>query len=171
MDSISNTLDAGNYLAASATANGLVDSLAERFATDREPAIKPSELSEDEFKILVERETAKSVEAGKDFESMFISLMLKEMRNTLENGEGGLFGGEQSDTFGAMFDQFMGEHLADSSPLGIAHVITADMIKRSRGATLNEAVNSAQAIEGYEKNKPAAKAVAEPSETNVSPEG
>jgi hypothetical protein len=31
-----------------------------------------------------------------------------------------LFGGESSDTYGAIFDQFMGEHLAQSNPLGIA---------------------------------------------------
>jgi len=60
---------------------------------------------------------------GKEFESVFVSLLLKEMRNTLDTGEGGLFGSEQSDTFGGMFDQFMGEHLADSSPLGIAGAI------------------------------------------------
>ena len=60
---------------------------------------------------------------GKEFESVFVSLLLKEMRNTLDSGEGGLFGSEQSDTFGGMFDQFMGQHLADASPLGIADAI------------------------------------------------
>ncbi len=68
---------------------------------------------------------------AKDFESVFVSMLLKEMRNTLDTGDGGLFGSEQSDTFGGMFDQFMGEHMADSSPLGIA-----------------------DAIKGYLKNKP-----------------
>ncbi len=57
-----------------------------------------------------------------DFESVFLSLMLKEMRNTLD-GENGLFGGEGSDTFGGMFDLFMGQHLAEASPLGIADAI------------------------------------------------
>ena len=60
---------------------------------------------------------------GAEFESVFISLLLKEMRNTLDKGEGGLFGSEQSDTFGGMFDQFMGQHLASASPLGIADAI------------------------------------------------
>lgn len=60
---------------------------------------------------------------GKEFESVFVSLLLKEMRNTLDTGEGGLFGSEQSDTFGGMFDQFMGQHLAEASPLGIADAI------------------------------------------------
>ena len=60
---------------------------------------------------------------GKEFESVFVSLLLKEMRNTLDTGEGGLFGSEKSDTFGGMFDQFMGQHLAEASPLGIADAI------------------------------------------------
>ena len=68
--------------------------------------------------------TAKRAETvGHEFESMFVSLLLKEMRNTLDTGEGGLFGSEQSDTFGGMFDQFMGQHLAEASPLGIADAI------------------------------------------------
>jgi Rod binding domain-containing protein len=60
---------------------------------------------------------------GQEFESIFVSLLLKEMRNSLDTGEGGLFGSEQSDTFGGMFDQFMGQHLAEASPLGIADAI------------------------------------------------
>lgn len=62
-----------------------------------------------------------------EFESVFVSLMLKEMRNTLDDGEGGMFGGEGSDTFGGMFDMFMGQHLAESSPLGIADAIKGFM--------------------------------------------
>jgi len=58
-----------------------------------------------------------------EFESVFVSLMLKEMRNTLDGENGGLFGGEGSDTFGGMFDLFMGQHLSKSSPFGIADAI------------------------------------------------
>lgn len=53
--------------------------------------------------------------------------MLKEMRNTLDQGEGGLFGGEGSDTFGGMFDMFMSEHLAESKPLGIGAAVESYM--------------------------------------------
>ena len=68
--------------------------------------------------------TAKRAETvGNEFEAVFVSLLLKEMRNTLDTGEGGLFGSEKSDTFGGMFDQFMGQHLAEASPLGIADAI------------------------------------------------
>jgi flagellar protein FlgJ len=80
-----------------------------------------------EFKSKLEslKQNAANVQTEKmasDFESVFVSLMLKEMRNTLD-GENGLFGGEGSDTFGGMFDLFMGQHLSESSPLGIADAI------------------------------------------------
>ena len=57
---------------------------------------------------------------GKDFESVFLSMMIKEMRNSLD---GGFFGEESSDTYGGMFDLFIGQHLADSKPLGIADML------------------------------------------------
>ncbi|MEM9410768.1 MAG: rod-binding protein [Planctomycetota bacterium] len=55
-----------------------------------------------------------------EFEGVFISLLTKEMRNSLP--EGGLFGSEASDTFGSLFDLYIGQHLAESQPLGIANV-------------------------------------------------
>ena len=61
---------------------------------------------------------------GEDFESIFLSLMLKEMRNTISNEEGGgMFAGEGSDTYGGLFDMFMSQHLASSSQLGIGKAI------------------------------------------------
>ena len=69
-------------------------------------------------------ETPSEIEkTASEFESVFLSMMLKEMRNTLDQEEGGLFGGESSDTFGGMFDMFMSQHLAESNPLGIGNVI------------------------------------------------
>lgn len=65
--------------------------------------------------------------AASDFESVFVSLMLKEMRNTLDSENGGLFAGEGSDTFGSMFDMFMGQHIAASKPLGIGQAIETYM--------------------------------------------
>jgi Rod binding domain-containing protein len=59
-------------------------------------------------------------QTAEDFESVFVSLLLKEMRGTLSEG---LFGGESSDVLGGMFDQFMGQHLANSSALGIKQMI------------------------------------------------
>ena len=60
---------------------------------------------------------------ARDFESIFISLLLKEMRSTLDPEQGGLFGSEGTDTFGGMFDLFMGQHLAESQSFGIADAV------------------------------------------------
>jgi flagellar protein FlgJ len=54
------------------------------------------------------------------FEGVFVSMLLKEMRSTLE---GGLFGEENSDTYGALFDMYLGQHLADSNALGIRELL------------------------------------------------
>jgi Rod binding domain-containing protein len=66
--------------------------------------------------------------AGEDFEGVFLSLMLKEMRNTLE---GGFFGEESSDTYGGMFDMFVGQDLAKSQPLGISKMMLESYTKNS----------------------------------------
>lgn len=66
--------------------------------------------------------------AGEDFEGVFLSLMLKEMRNTLE---GGFFGEESSDTYGGMFDLFVGQDLAKSQPLGISKLMLESYSKNS----------------------------------------
>ncbi|NND98998.1 MAG: hypothetical protein HKN47_16910 [Pirellulaceae bacterium] len=58
---------------------------------------------------------------GNEFESVFLSMMLKEMRKSLDNG--GFFGEESSDTYGGMFDLFIGKHLAESKPLGISDML------------------------------------------------
>ncbi|TWU02378.1 rod-binding protein [Stieleria varia] len=57
---------------------------------------------------------------GTEFEGVFLSMMVKEMRNSLETG---FFGEESSDTYGGMFDLFIGKHLAQSRPLGIAEMM------------------------------------------------
>ncbi len=72
---------------------------------------------------------AKATEAeikkvGEDFEAIFMSMLLKEMRNTISSEEdGGLFAGEGSDTYGSLFDTFVGQHLASANQLGISQAI------------------------------------------------
>ena len=124
MDSIANTMAAGNFAASNLTVASQLD-VGAKLASG-----SPANFAE-RMEKLQSMDAEQAQKLGKEFESVFVSLLLKEMRNTLDQGEGGLFGSEQSDTFGGMFDQFMGTHLADSSPLGIAG-----------------------AIEGYLKNKP-----------------
>ena len=137
MNSISNSLAAGDFASVHSKAEVLQDRLS--METDFSQQLK--DLNESE---------AEAEELGKEFESMFVSLLLKEMRNTLDQGDGGLFGSEQSDTFGGMFDQFMGKHLADSSPLGLAEVITGDIRKRMG---LPDNVQASVAIESYRNNQ------------------
>ncbi len=87
---------------------------------------------------------------GKEFEGVFLSMMLKEMRNTLEGG--GFFGEETSDTYGGMFDMFVGQDLAESSPLGIAELLTDNLAKfesAGKASQLTDAVKSVVASVRY----------------------
>ena len=62
-----------------------------------------------------------SSQAAEEFEGVFVSLLLKTMRTTL--GENGFFGSEGSDTYGGLFDLYMGKHLAASDALGIGQMM------------------------------------------------
>ena len=80
---------------------------------------------------------------AKEFEGVFVSLLTKEMRNTVE--EGGLFGTEASDSFGSLFELYIGQHLAESQPLGIANVFLQQYENQgkpgeSTGTNLNEKI-------------------------------
>ena len=89
-----------------------------------------------------EAKNAAIEEASSEFESVFLSLMLKEMRNTLDSEEGGLFGGDGSDTYGGMFDMFMGQHLSEASPLGIGDAIKTHLVELSNLPELSSEVDS-----------------------------
>lgn len=69
-----------------------------------------------------QKQAAKLESAASQFEELFVSLMLKQMRETLDEG---LFGKESSDSFGAIFDLFMGKHLASANPLGIGKAVSS----------------------------------------------
>jgi Rod binding domain-containing protein len=79
---------------------------------------------------------------GTEFEGVFLSMMLKEMRNSLENG--GFFGEESSDTYGGMFDLFIGKHLAEAKPLGIADLLLEQYDKSNSPAANAQASTPAQ---------------------------
>lgn len=79
------------------------------------------------------RERGRSpAEIGKAFEAMFASLLIKQMRQSLE--ENTLFANDSGDVRGGMFDQFMGEHIAASGRLGIADMIRRQLEQRSARA-------------------------------------
>ena len=58
---------------------------------------------------------------AKDFESVFTSMMMKEMRKSLESGS--FVGNDTSDVYGGLFDQFLGQHMADAGGIGMAKMI------------------------------------------------
>ena len=66
---------------------------------------------------------------GKQFEAMFASMLIKQMRQTLESDS--MFPGDTSDVRGGLFDHFMGEHMAKSGQLGIGKIIQKQLEKRS----------------------------------------
>lgn len=70
-------------------------------------------------------------EAAKQLESLFISLLLKEMRQTIGSEDG--FAGDKSDTIGGLFDQYMGEHLAAGGGLGVADSLRGALLRGADG--------------------------------------
>jgi flagellar protein FlgJ len=56
-----------------------------------------------------------------EFEALFVSLLLKEMRQTV--GGDGLFPGESSDVYGGLFDLYLGKHVAHHCGLGIERMV------------------------------------------------
>jgi Rod binding domain-containing protein len=55
------------------------------------------------------------------FESMFLSMLLKEMRQTLEPDT--MFPQDSGDILGGLFDLFLGQQLAHSGALGIGAMV------------------------------------------------
>jgi flagellar protein FlgJ len=70
-------------------------------------------------------------QAAGEMETMFLSMLLKEMRQSLGE-EGGLFAGDQADVYGGLFDFYMSKHLADAGGLGLASTWAAQLEKPSR---------------------------------------
>jgi Rod binding domain-containing protein len=62
---------------------------------------------------------------ARQFESVFMAQMVKEMRQTLEPDT--LFGNDPGDVYGGMFDLFMGKHLAQAGGIGLAKVLERHM--------------------------------------------
>lgn len=63
-----------------------------------------------------------------EMEATFLSMLLKEMRQTLDEGEGGgLFPGDSGDVQGGLFDLYLGRHLADAGGIGLAAALVRQM--------------------------------------------
>jgi Rod binding domain-containing protein len=70
---------------------------------------------------LVLEKSATSRDTAQKVEAFFLSLLLKEMRQTLEPE--GLFPGDSGDIHGGMFDYLIGEHMAASGRFGLAAML------------------------------------------------
>jgi len=62
---------------------------------------------------------------ARQFESIFIQMMLKSMRSAMP--EGGLFQSNQMETFQEMFDQQLGVTLAEQQGIGLAEIIARQL--------------------------------------------
>ena len=74
------------------------------------------------------RKSERAQDAIKKFEGLFMSMMIKQLRET-SLGEG-FFPGDSSDTYGGMFDTFMGDHLAESSNTGLENLFNSKAAMR-----------------------------------------
>ena len=61
-----------------------------------------------------------------EMEATFLSMLLKEMRQTLDP-DGGLFPGDSGDVQGGLFDLYMSKHLADGGGIGLATALVRQM--------------------------------------------
>ncbi len=64
-------------------------------------------------------------ETATAFEAIFGALLVKEMRKTLPDG---LFGSDAADIYGGLFDEHIGQQLAEGDGLGIKQFLLTHMI-------------------------------------------
>jgi len=87
----------------------------DKAAASKNSVLKDSEKSEKVQKVIEE------------FEGVFMSMMIKQLRET-NNGDG-FFPGDHSDTYGGMFDMFMGQLLARGSQTGLESLFESTSAK------------------------------------------
>jgi Rod binding domain-containing protein len=102
-------------------------------AASKNSVLKDSEKSEKVRKVIEE------------FEGVFMSMMIKQLRET-DSGEG-FFPGDHSDTYGGMFDMFMGQHLARGAQTGLETLFESATAK----SQLEDYINRGQA--GHRRSK------------------
>ena len=82
----------------------------------------------------------KEAEAASAFESLFASMLVKEMRSSIE---GGFFGkGPGADVYGQWFDKEMGNAIAADDGLGLAGVLKAQLGTEHKSAAPTDEVSS-----------------------------
>lgn len=66
-------------------------------------------------------EPERVAQVASDFESLFASQILKEMRRSLDSEA--MFGGDAGDVYGGMFDLFVGQQMASNGGFGLAKML------------------------------------------------
>jgi Rod binding domain-containing protein len=97
-------------------------------------------------------ESQKSVRAQdaiEKFEGLFMSMMIKQLRET-SFGDG-LFPGDASDTYGGMFDMFMGDHLARTADLGIEQLFRSSFALKQLEEHVRPDLSLGQKSKGLEE--------------------
>ena len=92
----------------------------------------------------------KAQEAIRKFEGLFMSMMIKHLR---ESGSGeGLFPGDASDTYGGMFDMYLGDELASSGSIGIGQLFKSSTAMRQLEdyATPKSGLTATERSRGFE---------------------
>ena len=105
------------------------------------PAVMPADPAGNDLAALRDR---KDKNVAQQLEAVFISMLIKEMRTA--GSEEGLFAGDASDTFGGLFDQFMGDHIAAAGGLGMSRILN----KQLGSPAAADAASRQQALEAYE---------------------
>ncbi len=67
---------------------------------------------------------------ARKFEAMFWSMVINRLRTAMT--EEGLFPGDQADAYGALFDMFLADYLAEHSSLGVARMIERYLERREQ---------------------------------------
>lgn len=97
------------------------------------PISRPSEISR---ATLDRSPDAKKIKAlAADFEATFVSMLLKEMRQTLDE-DGGFFAGDTGDVQGGLFDMYLSRHLSEAGGIGMAKAIEQQLTQQTTHANV-----------------------------------
>jgi flagellar protein FlgJ len=116
--------------------------------------IKSASVTQKELSPADSQKSTRVEKAIKDFEGLFLSMIIKELRQT-SSGDG-LFPGDASDTYGGMFDTLMGNELAAGKGLGLESVFrssTAISHLEERLEQSGSVITRVKAIEGYRNER------------------
>jgi flagellar protein FlgJ len=68
--------------------------------------------------------------AAREMETTFLSMLLKQMRQSNESEDGGMFPGDSGDIYGGLFDSYMSKHLAEAGGVGLGSALASQLKAR-----------------------------------------